>query len=123
MKLKLDENLSERGFALLSAEGHDVSTVARQRMESEPDEKIIEACRSESRALVTLDMDFANPLTYLPSKYAGIAVLRLPKKASAQDGLDVIATLACGLKTGEFSGKLWIVERGRIRVYQEPEKI
>jgi hypothetical protein len=65
---------------MLVAAGHDVSTVTLQRMESEPDAAVIEACRREGRALVTLDLDFANPLDYRPSEYAGIAVLRLPKK-------------------------------------------
>ena len=59
MKLKLDENLGERWRALLVAAGHDVSTVALQRMESAPDRAVIETCRQEGRALVTLDLDFA----------------------------------------------------------------
>ena len=121
MKLKLDENLSERGCALLADEGHDVSTVARQGMESEPDTRVIEVCRQEGRALVTLDLDFANPLTFRPSDYPGIAVLRLPKKGSAKDFLEVIQTLATGLKKQELTGKLWIVERGRIRVFEQDD--
>lgn len=122
MKLKLDENLSERGRALLVAAGHDVSTVALQQMESAPDEAVIEVCRREGRALVTLDLDFANPLDYRPSDYAGIAVLRQPKKASAEDLLQIIATLAKGLELNPLAGKLWIVEKGRIRIYQQDDE-
>jgi predicted nuclease of predicted toxin-antitoxin system len=121
VKFKLDENLSERAGALLVAEGHDVSTVARQGIESAPDRRVIEVCRQEIRALVTLDLDFANPLTFRPSEYPGIAVLRLPKKASAGDLLDVMWTFAAGLKNQDLTGKLWIVERGRIRVFQQEE--
>ena len=51
-----------------------------QQMESAPDTVVIEACRREGRALVTLDLDFANPLDYRPSEYTGIAVLRCPRK-------------------------------------------
>ena len=122
MKLKLDENLSERGQALLAAAGHDVSTVALQRLQAEPDKVVIEACRREGRALVTLDLDFANPLDFVPIDYAGIAVLRLPKKATPDELLQAIATLAKGLTLQPLAGKLWIVELDRIRVYQPTDE-
>jgi hypothetical protein len=69
--------------------------------------------------LVTLDMDFANPMDYPPDTYTGIAVLRLPRKAAADDLIQAIETLANGLKNHPLAGKLWIVEPGRIRVYQQ----
>lgn len=96
MKLKLDENLSRRGLALLAHAGHDVSTIAQQRMQGATDGQVIEACRQEGRALVTLDLDFANPFRFKPSLYSGIAVLRLPKQASAADLLSAVRTLSEG---------------------------
>lgn len=75
--------------------------------------------RSESRCLVTLDLGFANPLVFLPSHYAGIAVLRLPQKPSADDLSTLVQTLADTLKREQLTGKLWIVEMGRIRIYEE----
>lgn len=121
MKLKLDENLNERGIALLTAGGHEVSTVVLQKMQSALDTEVIEACRKEDRALVTLDLDFANPIQFRPSQYPGIAVLRLPKKAAADDLLSAIRTLVEGLKNSPLAGKLWIVEIGRIREFNEED--
>lgn len=121
MKLKLDENLSERGRTMLVAAGHDVSTVVLQNLQAAADDALMEMCRREGRALVTLDLDFASPLHFPPGDYPGIAVLRLPKKTTAEDLLQIIETLARGLDRNPLTGKLWIVEEGRIRVYQHDD--
>jgi hypothetical protein len=101
------------------ATGHEVSTVQGQALQKVEDPALLEQCRGDGRALVTLDLDFANPLRFLPSRSAGIAVLRLPKKPSRADLLAAIRTLARALEREELEGKLWIVETGRIRVFQE----
>jgi len=118
MKLKLDENLGERGREIFFSAGHDAATVAGQSLQKAEDKHLIDRCRGEGRALVSLDLDFANPLQFKPSEYSGIAVLRLPRRPSREDLLKAVLTLVAGLEKEDLVGKLWIIEAGRIRVFE-----
>jgi len=88
-------------------------------MNGASDEVLIEQCRAEKRILVSLDLEFANPLVYKPSMYAGIAVLRLPRRVGPNSIANAIEIFARALDREQIAGKLWIVEARRIRVYQE----
>ena len=118
MKIKLDENLGKRGLEPLTRAGHDVATVRGQELVGSRDPDLIGACREEERALVTLDLGFANPLVFDPTSYGGIAVLRLPRRPTPAQLQDAIRTLVGALASRPIEGKLWIVELGRIREYQ-----
>ena len=118
MRLKLDENIGGRGIELFRRAGHDVATVTQQGLSSSGDKNLLGVCVSEKRCLVTLDLGFSNPLVFKPSDYEGIAVLRLPPKPTPPDLLTEIRTLIGGLAQREIKGKLWIVQRGKIREYQ-----
>jgi predicted nuclease of predicted toxin-antitoxin system len=120
MKLKLDENLGVRGRDMLAAAGHDVCTVPAQDLCSATDEEVAARCRLDERGIVTLDLDFANPFRFPPAEHHGIAVLRGPSRMSEEVLNRLLATLAGALKTQPFEGSLWIVEEGRIRVFEAP---
>lgn len=119
MKLKLDENLGTRGAEIPRQAGHDVTTVPQQELYSASDRRLIDVCRQERRCLVTLDLDFANPLMFPPADHAGVAVLRIPSRPARGDLFDAVRILVAGLKGSDITGKLWIVQRGRIRQYQD----
>ncbi len=122
MKLKLDENLGGRCVDILSNAGHDVDTVASQQMSGAADKDVLQTCHSESRCLITLDLDFGNPLRFKPANYSGIAVLRLSGRASHSELLAAVSTFAKALETETIVGKLWIVEIGRIRIYRPEDE-
>lgn len=121
MKVKLDENLGRRVAGLLREAGHDAVTTQAQGLSSSTDRSLLGACRAEGRCLITPDLDFGNPLLFRPKVYAGIAVLRLPPKPTPGHLTILTRTLIGGLARGTIESKLWIVEPGRIREYQEPE--
>ena len=116
--MKLDENLGVRGADLFRRAGHNVATVKEQGLCSSDDKELIKICRSEKRCLVTLDLEFGNPLIFDPKDYSGIAVLRLPPLPKPEDLYDAVHTIIKGLAQKTIGGQLWIVQSGRIRVYQ-----
>ncbi|MDW8107840.1 MAG: DUF5615 family PIN-like protein [Armatimonadota bacterium] len=119
MRIKLDENLGKTIARLLRDAGHDVETVVSQSLCGVSDRNLIQVCKQERRCLVTLDMDFANPLVFKPSDYSGIAVLRLTGRATTEELQALATTLIKGLQREPIEGRLWIVQRNRIRVYQQ----
>ena len=123
MKLKLDENLGIRCTELFRQAGHQVTTVVAQGLCGKSDHNVIAASSGEGRCLVTLDLDFANPLVFDPSEFAGIAVLRLPRKPGFHDLVRAVTTLIHGFREGTIQGRLWIVQQGRIREYQQEAEI
>jgi len=118
MKLKLDENLGLRGKELLAAAGHDVCTVPEQSLCAATDEQVAVRCCEDSRAIITLDLDFANPLRFPPELHHGIAVLRGPVRMSTTALNRLLQTLLGAMLTQPLDGHLWIVEEGRVRVYE-----
>jgi len=122
MKIKLDENLGTRGAEWLRAAGHEVTTVYEQGMTSSSDRELIQHCKVEQRCLVTLDLDFSNPLLFPPRDYGGIAVLRLPPHPSLEDIQDTCLTLTEALACEDITGRLWVVRRGQVRQYQPDDE-
>lgn len=117
MRFKLDENLDPRLASLLAEGGHDVQTVLSEGLSGETDEVIYRVCLQERRTLVTLDLDFSNPLRFPPGKTQGIVVIR-PHRPTLPQVRAVLNNVIGPLKSGQVTGRLWIVEPGRIREHQ-----
>ena len=121
MKLKLDENLGELGRDMLTAAGHNVSTIAMQALSGIDDARLYQAYRVDSRSLITLDRDFGEVLRFPPEDTAGIAILDCRGRVSPAIILARIEELIALLKVQSIDGRLWIVEPGRIRVHDRRE--
>ena len=119
MRFKLDENLGSRSARLFPEAGHEVETVFDEGLSGACDEVVFEACIRENRCLLTLDLDFADVVRFPPHKTAGIAVLRLPKGASLSLLEKFVRDLFSMLEVELITGRLWIVEAGRIRVHEK----
>ncbi len=115
LRFKVDENLPTEVVGLLASAGHDAVTVGDQRMAGRPDTELAAVCQREGRAVVTLDLDFADIRTFPPREYAGIIVLRLTRLDKPRV-LSVLRRLLSVLEREPLAGKLWIVEEASVRV-------
>ena len=116
MRFKLDENFDIRLVRLFLEAGHKADTVLDERLSGSSDEVIYQVCRDTRRVLVTLDLDFSNPLRFPPDITEGLIVIR-PPRAVFELIKQTLATLFLALKSKPLKGRLWIVEPGRIRLY------
>jgi predicted nuclease of predicted toxin-antitoxin system len=115
MKFKIDQNLPLEFEEILAGCGHDAISVHRQGMNGAPDEKVVEVCLAEDRALITADLDLSDIRAYPPGQSAGYIVFRL-KKQSRPRQIALLKELLPLLDQQPLGGKLWIVERNKLRV-------
>ena len=81
------------------------------------DTMVFEVCAAEGRALVTLDSDFSQVLRFPPDKSAGVAVLASSGRMTSSLLEILLGQLIDALPKHELSGRLWIIEPGRIRIH------
>lgn len=115
MRFKIDENLPVEIAEVLRLSGYDAATVLEQDLGGSSDAELAALCRQELRALVTLDMDFADIRTYPPPEFPGLIVLRLGRQDKPHV-LDIFRRVVELLYTEVLEGHLWIIEENRIRI-------
>ena len=117
MRFLIDADLSPRLVELFAARGHDALHVDSTIGGTAKDPVVAAAARRARRCIFTGDFDFADIRLFDPRLHDGIVVVTLPSHAGpvyiqAVTGyfLDQLPAL------GPLTGKLLIVELGRIRV-------
>jgi predicted nuclease of predicted toxin-antitoxin system len=115
MRLKLDENLDVSLAVWLESLGHNAKTVRDEQMSGASDDQVFAAAAAEKRCLVTLDLDFSDPIHFPPA--TGTIVLRVPVPSMAMiRRLLEQAIVHAADESPE--GQIWIVEPGRIRMWE-----
>src|SRR5437773_2505431 len=120
MRFKLDENLDTQLASVLSEHGHDVATVLGQQLGGRSDEMIYKRCVAENRVLITLDLDFSNPVRFPVGDTVGMIVLR-PVRPLLGLIHKVLSQVPALLQREQLENRLWIVEPGRLRIFNPPE--
>ena len=112
---KIDENLHPEVAPFLRDHGHDAVTVWDQGMRGTPDVTLADLCRAEGRALVTLDLDFADIRAYPPEEHPGLIVLRVTRQDRASL-LEAIGRIVPLLEREALDRHLWVVEEQSVRL-------
>jgi predicted nuclease of predicted toxin-antitoxin system len=115
MLFKTDENLPVEAADLLRQGGHDALTVGDQQLAGHSDVDVAQVCRAEQRAIITLDLDFADIREFPPGDYAGIIVLR-PSLQTIPTVLRLVGQVIATLASEPLAGHLWVVDETRIRI-------
>ena len=86
-----------------------------QRYGGSADAQLATLCKREGRALVTLDLDFADIRNYPPAEFPGLIVLRL-RRQDKPYVLGVLTRLVRVIGTEPLEEHLWIVEESQVRI-------
>ncbi|MEM9884096.1 MAG: DUF5615 family PIN-like protein [Planctomycetota bacterium] len=119
MRLKVDENLPDEIADQLREAGHDAMNVWQQEMQGVTDDRLVEVCRRERRAILTLDLDFTNITRYPPAELPGVIVLRLGQQSRHQ-ARRAVSRLIGLLPEDGINGQLWIVGETNLRRFTPP---
>lgn len=115
MNFKLDENVPVSLGELFKSAGHDVATANEEGLVGAEDAQLLRIASRERRALVTLDMGFADLRRLSQIEHAGIVVIRLRdqnRAAVARVGLRFVNS---PIPTA-LDGCIVVADEARVRV-------
>lgn len=115
MHIKLDENTPIQLLKILKDYNIQASDVYTQGLSGTNDRQLARHCREHNYILITLDMDFSEPLSYPPQEHAGIIILR-PARQGIQSVTACFRNFLQRYTLDNAKNKTIIVEENYIRV-------
>jgi len=117
MRFLVDEDLPRSVASLLRQHGHEAVDVRDIGFRGASDADIASYARQHRLCLLSGDTGFADVRNYPPKDYSGVVVLHLPAKATSSTIMFLLGSLLVQTDiVNHLSGRLAIVEHGRIRV-------
>jgi predicted nuclease of predicted toxin-antitoxin system len=120
MKIKLDENLPASLARVLKDLGHDVHTVRDEGLTGNADQEIWRAAQSDSRFLITQDLDFSDLRRFVAGSHSGIVLVRL-RAPSRRRLIDRIGEIFRTEHVEDWKGCFVVVTELKIRVTKSPK--
>ena len=122
MQFKIDENLPIEIAELLNDAGHNAKTVNNQQLQGAKDPFLVNVCKSEHRAMITLDTDFSDIRAYAPEEFSGIIVLRVRTQAKSHI-IKVFRSILPLFNREPLTRHLWIVEETKVRIRSKGNEV
>lgn len=119
MQIKLDENIPAELSMLLSAQGHDVDTVADESLTGSADATIWAATCAAERFFVTQDLDFSDLRRFIPGSHPGLLLLRL-HHPSRRRLITVLRQLFASEDVPSWSGCVVVATDSKLRIRRPP---
>lgn len=115
MRFKVDENLPDACVGWLTELGHEADSVADEGLIASTDEILLDACRDEGRAILTLDRGIGDIRRFPPGTHPGIFVLR-PASQEPRAVNRLLNRAFAGRDLADLAGCNVVIEDDRIRV-------
>lgn len=118
LRLFADHCISNAAIQTLKAAGHEVLRLRDVMPAESPDAQVIAKAQELNSVLVSLNGDFADIITYPPSKFGGIISLQVRNHPEVEPTILRRLTdfLAAHTDPAWYPGKLLTVEPHRIRI-------
>ncbi len=121
MKIKLDENLPSGLTIALGKLGHEVHTVHEENLAGRADREVWEAAQTESRFLITQDLDFSDLRRFAPGSHHGVLLLRL-RSPDRRNLMGRVEELFRRENVSGWAGCFVVATERKIRLLKPPTK-